>query len=347
MKIYHLADIHLASKMEQFEEKAEVRRQEVFTTLQGVVKRAHSEGVGVILFSGDVFDKPRPTMKDKKQFYNLVKDYPNIQFLYLRGNHDYVQSYHEDIPNLLTFTDSEWTKYEFGGVVVAGRELTKENVESLHEGLLLDEDNYNIVMLHGSVPTMSNSKDLIQIDKFKNKNINYLALGHIHKRAEGEIDKRGVWVYSGNLEGRGYDEVGEKGFIEIDTDKQTHTFIPCCSREVVVKQVDLSAAADDQEALRMVDGVLEGIDERNIVKLELKGKVKFDMEGFDERVKRRVKRFFHLKVKDMTKRYVSIDEYEKKNSLVGEFIRQVRDDETLSDDEKQEIYELGIEVLIG
>ncbi len=347
MKIIHLADIHLSSKMEQFEEKAEQRRQEIFQTLQNVVRDADSDGTGVVLLCGDVFDKPRPTLKDKKQFYNLVKDYPEIKFIYLKGNHDNAQSYNEELPNLLTFTETEWKKYDLGGVVVAGRELTKDNIENLHEGLELEADKYNIVMLHCSIPGMGDASTTIQIDKFKNKNINYLALGHIHKRAEGELDKRGVWVYSGNLEGRGFDEVGEKGYIEIDTDTKKHRFVPRCSREVVVVRVDLSAAEDDQQAINTAVEALKEIDYKNIVKLELHGKVKFDTEGFAERVKRKVSSsFFHVKIKDMTKRYVSIEEYEKKNSLIGEFIRQVRDDSSLKEDEKQAIYELGIEALV-
>ncbi len=349
MKILHLADIHLSSKMDQFEERAEERRQEIFQTLENVIHKAKSEEIGVVLLCGDVFDKPRPTLKDKKQFYNLIKDYPEMKFVYLRGNHDNAQSYHEEMSNLLTFNETEWTKYEFGEVAVAGRELTKDNVSMLHEGLELDPSKYNIVMLHGGVPGTSNAQDLIQIDNFKNKNINYLALGHIHKRCEGELDRRGVWAYSGNLEGRGYDEVGEKGYIELDTEANTHTFVPCCSREIVVVKSDLSAAKDDQEALNMAMNAVDDIQEKNIVKLELTGKVKFDTEGFVDRVERKIrgtKRFFHFKVKDMTKRYISIEEYEKKNSLIGEFIRQVRDDSSLKEDEKQTIYELGIEALV-
>lgn len=347
MKIIHLADIHLSSKMEQFEEKAEQRRQEIFESLQNVVKNAHNEGNKVIMLCGDVFDKSRPSMKDKKQFYNLVRDYPEITFLYLRGNHDVSQSYKEELPNLKTFSDSEWTKYEFGDVVIAGRELTSDNILTLHENLDLEAGKYNIVMLHCSIPGMGDASTTIQIDKFKNKNINYLALGHIHKRCEGELDKNGIWVYSGNLEGRGYDEVGEKGYIEIDSDSKSSKFVPSCTREVVVKQVDLSTAEDDQAALSMALAALTDIDEKNIVKLELRGKVKIDTEGFDERIKRRAKSFFHLKVKNLTKRYVSIEEYEKKNSLLGEFIRQVREDETLTEDERYEIYELGIESLVN
>ena len=52
--------------------------------------------------------------------------------------------------------------------------------------------------------------------RLKEKNIDYLALGHIHEYSQGQIDLRGKYAYSGCLEGRGFDELGEKGFILID-----------------------------------------------------------------------------------------------------------------------------------
>lgn len=59
-----------------------------------------------------------------------------------------------------------------------------------------------------------------QIDRFGSfagRNIDYLALGHIHKYKKGSIDSRGVYCYSGCLEARGFDECGEKGFVLLDT----------------------------------------------------------------------------------------------------------------------------------
>ena len=47
----------------------------------------------------------------------------------------------------------------------------------------------------------------------KNKNIDYLALGHIHGYKEAPLDGRGKYCYPGCLEGRGFDECGKKGFV--------------------------------------------------------------------------------------------------------------------------------------
>ena len=54
---------------------------------------------------------------------------------------------------------------------------------------------------------------------FKDLNIDYLALGHIHSYKCHKLDKRGVYCYSGCLEGRGFDECGDKGFVLLETEE--------------------------------------------------------------------------------------------------------------------------------
>ncbi|MDE6128845.1 MAG: metallophosphoesterase, partial [Lachnospiraceae bacterium] len=110
MKMIHCADIHLGSKMEAKlpKEKADERKNEVRVSFERMVQYAKNEGVRVILLSGDVFDSDRPLKKDKAFFYSVVKNNPEIDFLYLRGNHDSEESYTEsDLDNLKTF-GTEW-----------------------------------------------------------------------------------------------------------------------------------------------------------------------------------------------------------------------------------------------
>lgn len=68
--------------------------------------------------------------------------------------------------------------------------------------------------MHGQIRDTS-GKDKINVSKLRNKNIDYLALGHIHTFTSIKIDDRGTGVYSGCLEGRGFDECEDKGFVEL------------------------------------------------------------------------------------------------------------------------------------
>ena len=124
LKIIHCADVHLGSRIEAKlpKDKAEERRREVRATFNRMVNYAKENGVRVILLAGDVFDSDAPTKRDKNLFYEAVKENPEIDFLYLRGNHDGKESYEESPSNLKTF-GTEWTAYEYDDVTICGIEL--------------------------------------------------------------------------------------------------------------------------------------------------------------------------------------------------------------------------------
>ena len=172
IKFIHCADVHLGSKMEAKlpKHKAEERRVEVRKTFHRMVEYAKKEGVRAILLSGDVFDCDRPLKRDKEFFYDVVKGNPELDFLYLRGNHDSAESYEEEgLPNLKRFSE-EWTGYDYGEVRVSGIEMSRENALSLYSTLQLDEKRKNIVMLHGQVSSTL-GVDKINVHKLADKYI--------------------------------------------------------------------------------------------------------------------------------------------------------------------------------
>ena len=225
-------------------EKTEERKAEVRAAFKNMVEKAAGYGAKVIVLAGDVFDSDRPLKKDKEFFYSVVKNNPDIDFLYLRGNHDNLESYSEDLDNLKTFTN-EWSGYSYGNVEFYGLETAAENYSSMYSSLKLDPAKINIVILHGQ-KSDSVGKDKINIAKLKNKNIDYLALGHIHSVNFGRIDERGVYAYPGCLEGRGFDETGAKGFILVDTEdgKINAGFVENSVRKTDEFTVDISAGAE-------------------------------------------------------------------------------------------------------
>ena len=190
-KFIHCADVHLGSKMESklTKEKAEERRMEVRNTFHRMVQYAKAEGVRAILLSGDVFDSDRPLKRDKEFFYSVVKGNPEMDFLYLRGNHDGKESYTEEgLSNLKTFS-AEWTGYDYDDVYICGLEIVRENAQSFYSTLKLDKDRKNIVMLHGQVEATT-GVDRVHVGKLADKNIDYLALGHIHSYSENKLDDK-------------------------------------------------------------------------------------------------------------------------------------------------------------
>lgn len=145
------------------------------------------------------------------------------------------------------FTDA-WTTYEEaeGRINISGIELSASNLGSAHVTLLPDAKKFNIVMLHGQ-EAESDAKDkaeIINLKLFRNKGIDYLALGHIHGYKKEALDARGLYCYPGCLEGRGFDECGEHGFVLLEIDEEsghfTHTFVPFAQRKLYTVEVDVT-----------------------------------------------------------------------------------------------------------
>ena len=129
MKIIHLADVHLGSKIEAKlpKDKAEIRKAEVRQAFNKVVNYANENSIKIILISGDLFDSVRPLKKDKDFFYSVVKNNPDIDFIYLRGNHDSLEVHSEEEPLNLKKFSKEWKTYYYEDVTVSGVEISKDN----------------------------------------------------------------------------------------------------------------------------------------------------------------------------------------------------------------------------
>ena len=102
--------------------------------------------------------------------------------------------------------------------MISGIRFTNANISSVYDTLALPIFKFNIVVMHGQVAGYnSNEKaEVISIPKLKEKNVDYLALGHIHSYQDGRLDARGAYAYAGCLEPRGFDELGAKGFVRLE-----------------------------------------------------------------------------------------------------------------------------------
>ena len=352
MKILHTADIHLGSKLESKfpKDKSDIRKKELLNSFGRMVDYANDNNISIIILSGDVFDKDNPTLKDKEYFYKTIKQNPQIDFFYLNGNHDKEGSYTEnDILNLKTFSKTEFTSYQIeDDIVISGIEMTPSNSKSFYSQLKLDKNKFNIVMLHGDA-TDSAGMDKIKIDNLKNKNIDYLALGHIHSYKAGKIDDRGIYAFPGCLEGRGFDECGEKGFIVLDIEDKNigYEFIPFASRTIIELDVDISTAKDYYDIEKLVKSATSKIDKKNILRINLVGEVGVGIEFSNTDLEVALHDFFFVNIKNKTTLKIDIKDYENDKSLIGEFIRGVYNNSSYSDEDKKQIINLGLKAIKG
>lgn len=349
MKIIHTADIHLGSKLgSRFpSEIAKKRKEEVRATFARMIEYARTNGVSAILLCGDVFDSDAPLKKDKDFFYSAVTANPGIQFFYLRGNHDTREDNSLAPSNLMTF-DSSWRTYTAGNVAISGTELSARNRASLYSSLSLDKYTVNIVMLHGQ--TGSNAPDGINLNKLKDRNIDYLALGHIHKPQAGRLDGRGTYAYCGCLEGRGFDEAGEHGFILLDISpdgRLSHTFVPFAERTICECNVDVSGLTDAYSAFKKIEREVN-FNKEDIYRINLVGGTDFSAEDMTGDLEKYLSPFcFYINVKDRTTRRLDIEDFKRDLSIRGEFVRTVYARNDIPEDKKMKIAAAGLRVLAG
>lgn len=352
MKIIHCSDIHLDSKMESnlSAQQAKERKREILLTFKRMVLYAKENAVKAIIIAGDLFDAEIITQETKNYLTDLINSCPEIDFIYLCGNHDennFAAQLDRVPQNLKTFTN-KWQKYSYGNTDIYGAEINSGSCGQLHNTFSASQDNINIVVLHGQIGD-GGGETIINTALYKDKYIDYMALGHIHKYSEGRIDGRGIYCYSGCLEGRGFDETGEKGFVLLETEgnKLSHKFIPFAQRTVHEISVDISGAQRFKQVADLVKESLNAIPQKDMVKVILSGyyteRTEKNLANLAQEFKNS---FYFIKFQDKTR--LKIDEADYINDILlrGEFIRMVKASK-LSPEEQDSVITYGLKALAG
>ena len=355
MKIIHCSDLHLDSKMQTnlSKEKAKERNNEILITFQNMIKYAKDNLVKIIIIAGDMFDRKNVSVKAKNIVKYAIESNPEIDFIYLKGNHDEMAFLsEEEIPdNLKLFDSKEWIKYEYeDGLVITGREFEEDN-NDIYSSLILNKSDLNIVVMHGqeSKNDVKDKTEIINLKELKNKNIDYLALGHIHAYKKEKLDNRGNYCYAGCLEGRGFDECGKKGFVilNIENKKIDTEFIEFAQREICEIHIDVSDLLTTSEVECLINKELENTNKDNLIKIILEGKVSIDSErDINYLIKRFENEVYFIKIYDETTLKIDYMDYKNDISLKGEFIRLVLQQD-ITEEEKREIITTGIRALSG
>lgn len=358
MKIIHCADLHLDSKMTANldKEKAKERKAELLKTFERMVSFAVENEVEAILIAGDLFDTRNISAAAKNVVKAAIENHPEIDFFYLKGNHDQDNflSGAEELPENLKLFSKEWTSYVVGErIVLSGLELGKENAGSAYSALTLDAAKFNIVMLHGqeSETGTKDKVEVINLRALKNKGIDYLALGHIHTYKSEALDARGTYCYPGCLEGRGFDECGEHGFVLLDiheeTGKYTSTFVPMACRALFEVSVDVTDCMTSAQMKTCIASQLSTVNHpsTSLIKIILTGSMDVECEKDVQYLTKSFEDgYYFLKIYDETTLKVDITQFINDPSLKGEFVRKVMEAD-FSDEEKGTIIRYGLLVL--
>lgn len=351
MKILHTSDLHINSPLTSrlSADKVRERKSELILNFERMIEEALYQRVRLFIIAGDLFDSERITKSVAERVLGSIENNPSIDFLYLPGNHEKQALAECGIPlpkNLKTF-GSNWTYFDYDYVTVAGR---SDIAPDMFESLNLSYAKTNIVVLHGSLTDGRSGSESIGAKDASDRHIDYLALGHYHSYSETKIDDKCVAVYSGTPEGRGFDEVGEKGFVILDTDGKRikHTFAPFAKRALRIVDVDITGVERGADIDGRVETALSRISPSDLVRVRLTGTRPPELYTDTDAISARWQmRFYHFEARDESTLEINPDSYRYDRSLKGEFIRLVLSKTDISDEEKDKIIRAGLAALMG
>ena len=252
----------------------------------------------------------------------------------------------QKLPENLKVFGKKWTTYRYDGIAISGAQLGLD--AAFYEALPHTDGAVNLVMLHGGIGTAC-GEDMINLNLLKNRGIDYLALGHIHSYQTGPLDETGSYCYPGCLEGRGFDECGEKGFVllTVEDGSVAHEFVPFSARQLHRVPVDITGLTQNAQIAQRMKEQARGLSPEDMVEFLLTGESDPTADISAPYLQQTLQgSFFFVKVKDESHLALDADAYRNDVSLKGEFIRQVLASE-LTDADKAAVIRAGLQALSG
>lgn len=295
IKILHSADWHLdAPMLFRDPEQTRLLRNTLSQIPQKIAALCREENCDMMLLSGDLFDGPYAA--DTLRTLQNALEEAAVPVFISPGNHDFIGS------------ESPWLSERFPGNVHI---FTHPAIESVAlpqldcrvygagftsmdcPGLLADftpthTERYAVGVLHGDPTQVSSPYCPITTDQVKNSQLDYLALGHIHKGDSFRAGKT-LCAWPGCPMGRGYDEQGEKGVLLVTLGETATTqFVPLDTP----KFYDL-----DIPATQPLSIVLPPVGNQDFYRITLTGPSEvLDLDG----LKAEYSRFPNLELRDRT-----------------------------------------------
>lgn len=240
--------------------------------------------------------------------------------------------------------------------------LSKSESESEEESkfLKLKEEDCNILLLHGALYQGTPKGEAVQgeegifLKNLEKLPLSYIALGHIHKGGEGKLNNGALWAYPGCLQGRGFDEEGERGFLYLKVEEEKKEirkeFIPIKQGEFRILEIELLEDEGTLACLKKIEVEMEkaGIAKEDSLRIILKGKKGLEQERNLRYLQLQLQdSVFFLEIRDECELSWNREEAMQEKSLKGEFLRVLAAADNLSKEEQEEIIALGMGLLQG
>lgn len=331
LKFIHAADFHLDSAFAALPAgRAAERRRESRELVFRLADYVNARGVQLVLLAGDLFDSAAPYRETGEALAEALGRM-NARVFAAPGNHDW---YGPGSPwqtvewpeNVHIFRESAMTSVtlpELGTAVHGAAFTSPEQGASLLAGFSAPEDGLtHLGLLHGETGPAEARYNPLRREEIAASGLSYLALGHIHKRGEPRLYGRTLCAWPGCMEGRGFDELGEKGFYEgtAGGGEVRLTFVPFARRRYEILEVDVTGRSPREAA----EAALPEDTADCLYRILLTGET--GEGGGDARALETALsgRFYALEIRDRTRVAADVWARAGEDSLRGLFLRELR-----------------------
>ena len=284
MLFSHISDTHLGLVQYGSNE----RERDVYDAFNQAIDISISDKVDFVIFSGDIFENPKPNGNAILQMANALKRLKenDIDSFFILGEHDVSNIKHQN-PVPYIYHNLGFSKYigngkpiEYKGIMLVGFDKIRPPEMAQNEERFLDVDKsvekfsgHKILVLHQGITEFNKFAGELQSTDLP-KNFTYYAMGHLHDKDIKQFNHlKGPIAYPGSIEltnSEGIKDV-KKGFFEVDIS----------GSEAMPKWIELdtrpqfSVNVDYKELTKIIDEIIEKISnftKKPIIEVKIQGK---------------------------------------------------------------------------
>lgn len=327
LHILHAADLHLDAPFAALTaEQARQRRSEQRLLLDKLADTAIERGADLVALSGDLLDSHQ-TYRETAQALAAALGRIPAPVVISPGNHDFYgpgSLYAAPIwpKNVLIFRESGVQSVDLPNMTLYGSAFTGQFRDSspLAGFHAPDKGKPSVMVLHADVEGTGRYGSIPRAD-IAQSGLTYLALGHIHACSGLQKEGGTYWAYPGCAEGRGFDELGDKGALWVtiaDDNTVTAEFLPLCSRRYEVVECDLTG----RDPAQAVAAALAAGSREDVCRLILTGEAeRLDLTALTQAA---APYRWAVTVRDHTRVPQDLWVREGEDSLTGFFLRDMR-----------------------
>ena len=359
IKILHTADIHFDTPFSGMTPKEALKsKEELKQVFEKIIKMTLDKEIDILLIVGDVFDN---LSVNKTTLYFIRSCFENISKVKVfisPGNHDPFneRSFYSivDWPSNVHIFKSHMEKVFLEDLTTVvwgiGFNTPHINKSLLKEVKRVDKYN-NIMVIHGEITTTKEGNDYNPIteDDIARSNMDYIALGHRHKFSEVKKIENTYYSYSGCPQGRGFDELDDKGvvLIELKDGFVESKFISTSIRNYYEKKINIEGCFGYNEVKNKIINELLSYDRKNnFYKIILNGEVNEEFTLNEDFLQELLKDEFHfVKVIDKSEIKLDMNELIRGYSLKSIFAKKIYERlQSTETDEEREIITLALKI---